>query len=245
MCAPDQPREEITMTNTTAARTTQLVDEVKAYATEHYNEGWDVVVETMSDEDIAEKIGRSQKLTTALGKFSTLVSVHSERVADAVISAGEAESLSAALKSPELKAQAEKSAAKSSKRKSSKLGESIVTAITTPKASAPKSSKAKSSKPAAKSEQPKTTTNPGAYVRHERKSRATGTVFQVLDLSAKGADVEIPESGESWAVRDVEHGTIHFVKTHRAAVYATWTPQDFCRKCATVVRKREKSAESK
>lgn len=45
-----------------------LVAHVKAHATEHYNRnGWDIVVETMSDEEIAALIGstKSEKVARA------------------------------------------------------------------------------------------------------------------------------------------------------------------------------------
>lgn len=77
----------------------QIVAGVKAYATEHYEEGWDVVVEAMTDEEIEKFLfergeqgpewWRPRTVNGALLRFKDLVSVRAERLADAKISAGE------------------------------------------------------------------------------------------------------------------------------------------------------------
>lgn len=62
----------------------ELVEQVKAHATAHYNDGgWDVVVETMDDAAIAEMIGKTRTLAGALAKFKTVVGVWADRQADA------------------------------------------------------------------------------------------------------------------------------------------------------------------
>jgi len=72
------------------ATTAALVEQVKAHALEHYNDGgWDVLVECWSDEELAEVVGKKRTLRSALAEFAPLVSVWAERQADAVISAGE------------------------------------------------------------------------------------------------------------------------------------------------------------
>ena len=61
-----------------------VVEAVKAYAVEHYTDGgWDVIVETMSDEDIAREIGGARTLNGAVKKLRPLVSLHADRQADA------------------------------------------------------------------------------------------------------------------------------------------------------------------
>jgi hypothetical protein len=69
--------------------TAELVEAVKAHAVAHYNDGgWDVVVETYSDEEIANRIGtRVSTVKGAIKAFGFMVDVWSERQADAIISA--------------------------------------------------------------------------------------------------------------------------------------------------------------
>lgn len=64
--------------------TTDLVQAVKTHAEAHYEEGgWDVVVECMTDEDIANQIGKASTVKGALAKFSGPVAVYQDRQADA------------------------------------------------------------------------------------------------------------------------------------------------------------------
>ena len=56
----------------------QLVEAVKAHALKNYERGWDLVVETMSDEDITEHIGRATTVEGALDKLSPIVSAWRE-----------------------------------------------------------------------------------------------------------------------------------------------------------------------
>jgi len=61
-----------------------VVDAVKAYALEHYNDGgWDVIVECWEDTDILECIGDARTVEDALARVSVLVDVFADRQADA------------------------------------------------------------------------------------------------------------------------------------------------------------------
>lgn len=64
----------------------ELVTAVKAHALEHYEDGgWDIIVETFTDEEIAAQL-REDKATTvrqALASFGTQIDVWSDRQADA------------------------------------------------------------------------------------------------------------------------------------------------------------------
>lgn len=65
-----------------------LVNQVKAHAMANYNAGgWDVVVETMDDFEIAVLIDGTTTLAQALGRFSALVDIWADRQADAINSA--------------------------------------------------------------------------------------------------------------------------------------------------------------
>jgi len=68
----------------------EIVDAVRRYAEQHYNDGgWDVVVECYDDADIAEVIGNVRSLDAAVKRFAPLIDIWSERQADARISSGE------------------------------------------------------------------------------------------------------------------------------------------------------------
>ena len=61
----------------------KLIEQVKAYAREHYEDGgWDVIVECWSDEDIAEQIGSARTLNGAIKRFKDIVAIYSDRQAD-------------------------------------------------------------------------------------------------------------------------------------------------------------------
>lgn len=63
----------------------QLVQDVKVFALDHYNDGgWDVIVECWSDAEIADQIGKATTLKGALKKFEFLVDVWSDQQADAI-----------------------------------------------------------------------------------------------------------------------------------------------------------------
>lgn len=65
-----------------------LVDKVKAHALAHYNDGgWDVVVETMTDFDIALMIEGAETIGQAVAAFGDAVSIWADAEADAVNSA--------------------------------------------------------------------------------------------------------------------------------------------------------------
>lgn len=54
-----------------------LIAAVRAYATKNYEkDGWDVLVECWSDEDIAENIGRANTVRGALYKVSKAVKMY-------------------------------------------------------------------------------------------------------------------------------------------------------------------------
>ena len=64
----------------------QLVDTIKNYAIEHYDEGgWDVVSECFTDEEIQEHLVREKATTKeeAIKAFQWLVNIWAERQADA------------------------------------------------------------------------------------------------------------------------------------------------------------------
>lgn len=62
----------------------ELVEQVKEYAMEHYEDGgWDVIVECFTDAEIAERIKGTRTLKGALKRFGTSVDVWADRQADA------------------------------------------------------------------------------------------------------------------------------------------------------------------
>jgi len=62
-----------------------LVDAVKAHALKHYEKGgWDYIVETMDDEDIAEEIGKATTERGAIAKVGTLADLLGDRRAEVV-----------------------------------------------------------------------------------------------------------------------------------------------------------------
>lgn len=65
-------------------RNMSLLQEVKDYALEHYNDGgWDVIVETYEDCELAEEIKGVKTLAGALRRLRPLVAVWSDQQADA------------------------------------------------------------------------------------------------------------------------------------------------------------------
>lgn len=61
-----------------------LIAEVRAYATEHYEDGgWDVIVECWEDRDIAKAIAGATTLLGARRKLSAVVSIFADHEADA------------------------------------------------------------------------------------------------------------------------------------------------------------------
>lgn len=59
--------------------TTQLVAFIKSHALTHYNAGWDVVVETMTDEDLAERLKGVTSQKGAIAAFSGIVGAFNEQ----------------------------------------------------------------------------------------------------------------------------------------------------------------------
>lgn len=63
--------------------TTELITAVKRHAHENYEkDGWDYVVETMTDEDIAELIGKASTVAGALRKVKAVITLLHERRED-------------------------------------------------------------------------------------------------------------------------------------------------------------------
>lgn len=59
--------------------TTQLVAFIKAHAVTNYQKGWDVVVETMTDADIAERLGAASSQKAAIAAFAGIVGAFNEQ----------------------------------------------------------------------------------------------------------------------------------------------------------------------
>jgi DNA-binding MarR family transcriptional regulator len=59
--------------------TTQLVAFIKAHAITNYAKGWDVVVETMDDADIAERLGNASSQKAAIAAFADIVETFNEQ----------------------------------------------------------------------------------------------------------------------------------------------------------------------
>lgn len=91
--AADDTTQVPEMTDRTAA----LVTAVKAHAADNYEAGWDVVVETMTDEDIAERIGAARTPKGAIAKVAELVAVQVGRMIDVLSQSGEHDAEVAAL----------------------------------------------------------------------------------------------------------------------------------------------------
>lgn len=59
--------------------TAQLVAFIKAHAVTNYQKGWDVVVETMTDEEIAERLGAASSQKAAIAAFAGIVGAFNEQ----------------------------------------------------------------------------------------------------------------------------------------------------------------------
>lgn len=59
--------------------TNQLVSFIKAHAITNYAKGWDVVVETMTDQDIAERLGDATTQKAAIAAFAGIVGAFNEQ----------------------------------------------------------------------------------------------------------------------------------------------------------------------
>jgi hypothetical protein len=59
--------------------TGELVAGVKAHALAHYDEGWDMVVEAMTDDEIVAAFGWALTVAGAVKKVGELVSVHADQ----------------------------------------------------------------------------------------------------------------------------------------------------------------------
>jgi len=56
-----------------------LLQAIRKYAREHYEKGWDVLVECWEDTDIQEHIGNARTLDGALKKLRPIFKLHKER----------------------------------------------------------------------------------------------------------------------------------------------------------------------
>lgn len=63
----------------------ELLAEVKAYAMEHYEQGWDVFVEAYTDDELNEAIGKATTLRGALYKLRFIAEIRNDRMTDAMI----------------------------------------------------------------------------------------------------------------------------------------------------------------
>jgi hypothetical protein len=67
-----------------------LVIAVRAHALAHYDEvGWDIVVETMEDEDIARAFGQARSIEGAIRRVQAYVEPAFEMRAEAIAEGGE------------------------------------------------------------------------------------------------------------------------------------------------------------
>lgn len=56
-----------------------LVAAVKQFANSNYENGWDIVVETMTDEEIAEEIAGSKTPEEAIKKMAIIVDLYNDK----------------------------------------------------------------------------------------------------------------------------------------------------------------------
>lgn len=70
----------------------ELIEEIRAIARQYYDQGWDVIVEATSDEELRAAIGRATRFQTALGNVERkIVAPYREQRANAGISEAEHE----------------------------------------------------------------------------------------------------------------------------------------------------------
>lgn len=68
--------------------TAELVERVRRYALDHYNDGgWDVIVEAYTDDELAALLGKTTTLAGAFRKLQPIISIYVDREADAENSA--------------------------------------------------------------------------------------------------------------------------------------------------------------
>jgi hypothetical protein len=79
------------------AKTAILVEAVKTHAAANYENGWDVVVEAMTDDEIAGEIGAARTQKGAIARVQTLVNIRREHMIDVLGASGEHEAEVAAL----------------------------------------------------------------------------------------------------------------------------------------------------
>lgn len=62
--------------------TEELIKEIRRYAKEHYGDGWDLITETYSDQSIADVIGRTRTLKSALAKLEPIIARWREQTSE-------------------------------------------------------------------------------------------------------------------------------------------------------------------
>lgn len=65
----------------------EILTAIKSYAQEHYESGWDIVVEAMTDEEILKDIGWATSAKGAIAKLTPMVRVHADVRADQMAAA--------------------------------------------------------------------------------------------------------------------------------------------------------------
>jgi len=74
------PQELIEMTNTPEKCEHLLIAYIREYASDRYNDGWDVVVECYSDGDILEELSEAQmNLPKAIKSLQAMVDIRNDR----------------------------------------------------------------------------------------------------------------------------------------------------------------------
>ena len=71
----------------------------------------------------------------------------------------------------------------------------------------------------------------GAYVVDTKAARSTLTMISVLNLKAKGSNVELGPDGEAWAARCDDHEWMVWTPTRRDAHLEATRPEDWCPEC--------------
>ena len=78
-------RDAVLGSSSSGKRRLELLAQVKAYALEHYEEGFDVFVEAYTDQELSEAIGKANTLRGALYKLRPITQVRADRMADAMV----------------------------------------------------------------------------------------------------------------------------------------------------------------
>ena len=62
-----------------SASKAELIKAVRDHANKNYNKGWDVIVESWGDSDIAEELGGSKTAAGAIAKIGVFVKLYKEQ----------------------------------------------------------------------------------------------------------------------------------------------------------------------